>query len=91
MLPNFSVGGTSSLSALYSEAIESICECNSHNNCLDMAFLAEGRARERIRMRPEGAGTSVIFIRGVDFEEYSRRRVFGRVDGRGRSNERMIR
>jgi hypothetical protein len=31
---------------------------------------AEGRASERMRMRPdEGAGTSVMLIKGVDCEE----------------------
>lgn len=56
-----------------------------------MAFRAEGLASERMRIRPEeGAGTSVMFIRGVDFEEYKRRKTLGRVGSRGRSGGRMI-
>jgi hypothetical protein len=89
--PNFSVGDTSSPCSLYSEAIELTCDRSSQSSCLDIAFRAEGRARERIRIRPEeGAGTSVTLIRGVDFEEYRRRSSLGRVDGRGRSGGRMI-
>jgi hypothetical protein len=68
--PNFSVTGTSSPWSLYSEAIASMCERSSQRSCLEMALRAEGRASERMRMRPDdGAGTSVMFIRGVDLEE----------------------
>jgi len=68
--PNFNVGGTSSPLASYSAAIASMCERSSQSSCLEIALRAEGRASERMRMRPdEGAGTSVMLIKGVDCEE----------------------
>jgi hypothetical protein len=51
----------------------SMCERSSQRSCREIALRAEGRASDNMRMRPvEGALTSVMFIRGVDFEEYRR-------------------
>lgn len=57
-----------------------------------MAFRAEGRASERMRIRPvEGAGMSVMVIReGEGVVEYGRRRSLGRVEGRRRIGRRIL-
>lgn len=79
--PNRFSGGISSPFVSYSPATASTCERNSHNSCLEIAFRAEGRARDSIRIRPPPvrALTSTTFIRGVGCDEYRRISSFGSV------------
>jgi hypothetical protein len=52
--------------------MESTCERNSCSSCREMAFLAAGRLRDRMRMRPVlGAGRSVRLIHGRRSVEYN--------------------
>lgn len=54
---------------------------NSCSSCLEIAFLAAGRLRLRMRIRPVfGAGRSVRFIHGACFVEYSRIAEFRRIE-----------
>jgi hypothetical protein len=50
--PPYLFVGTSFPSSSYSLAIASTFARNSWSNCRDMALRADGRARERMRMRP---------------------------------------